>query len=421
MTPRILWTEVRCSPLRWWLPLLALLDLAVLFGRARWWVGEWPQASVETQITAFYIAPLVAASAAWSAGRRYRDRTASLVEASARPAWQVEATQVAAAVIYGIGVYTIGAAVAAGFSLVAHGDGFLWPGYIALGGALIVGSVAFGHLAGTWSTGQFLAPVSTALATFVVIAWLGRGLGLFVLNGAPDLAPAVPAVLWRVAAAVAAVVLAVTVSRPRGAIRWSRGGLRLAAGVSALAFAATLAGAGSAGAVQAPRTPPASAEATCTGGHPSICLWPDDQKYLPQARAMAARLQVLQAEGIEVSDTYFERGLRGSDPNGLDFYILEGSLWDPAETIGGEIEHNAITAACSLRLGTDDPSGLQAAGELSMWLAMRVFGGGQPGDMHGGPPDVDLSAVAGLLHESESAQLQWYQQRLAMARAAFCG
>lgn len=423
MTAHILWTEVKRSPLRWWWPLLVLLDLAVLFGRADWWVGEWPQASVETQIAAFYIAPLVAASAAWSAGRRYRDRTASLVEASARPAWQVEATQLLATVVYGIAVYVVGAAVAAGVSLADGGGGvgFLWPGYLALGGALIVASVAFGHIAGSWSSSQFLAPVTTALAAFVVIAWMGGGLGLFVLNGAPDLVPMRSAVAWRVAAALVAVALAVTVSRPRGPVRWSRNGMRLAAAVTAAAFAATVAGAQRAGAVQGQRTPPASDAAVCTSGHPALCLWPDDAKYRPQAQAMTARLQVLQADGIKVSDIYYERGLRGPDPGGLDFYVMEGSLWDAAETIGDEIGHNALIADCQVQNGVDDPAVFRAVGELNVWLTMRVFGGGQPSSMHGGPPDVDMAQVAAVLQWPEDTQLLWYQQRLAKARAAFCG
>ncbi|MER7169588.1 hypothetical protein ABT336_26475, partial [Micromonospora sp. NPDC000207] len=37
------WLHLRNSPIRWALPVLVLLDLAVIFLRTRHWMGVWPE------------------------------------------------------------------------------------------------------------------------------------------------------------------------------------------------------------------------------------------------------------------------------------------------------------------------------------------------------------------------------------------
>lgn len=107
---RALRVEIRRSPMRWVFPLLLALDLGMLFGRDTLWIGVWPQASVAAQNPAWFIAPVVAASAAWSAGRLSRARASEQLAVAPRPGWQREAVQLTATLVYGWTVLATGAA-----------------------------------------------------------------------------------------------------------------------------------------------------------------------------------------------------------------------------------------------------------------------------------------------------------------------
>ncbi|MCQ4046051.1 hypothetical protein ACFOSC_02510 [Streptantibioticus rubrisoli] len=119
---------------------------------------------------------------------------------------------------------------------------------------------------------------------------------------------------------------------------------------------------------------------------------------------------------------FYERGLRGMRDSYDDFYIMDGSMWDPSVTIAGSIMAASRPKGCPLPIGpriTDQFK--QAEAELNVWLAMRIFGGGVPAGMHGGPPNVDLNAVARVVTQPEGAQVEWAQQRIETIHHAFCG
>jgi hypothetical protein len=140
--------ELRRSPLRWWLPVFVLVDVAAVFGRSQWWIGVWPQASAAAQIPSLFFAPVLAAGAAWSASRARRYRMTDQLAAAALPGWRVEVVQLAATLTYGLVAYLVGMVAAAAVSAPDAGPGFLWPGYVVLGACVIVASAAVGHVAG---------------------------------------------------------------------------------------------------------------------------------------------------------------------------------------------------------------------------------------------------------------------------------
>ncbi len=54
------------------LPFLLAMELVFLLVRDTGWIGVWPMASATSQIAAAFVAPAMAAAAAWSAGRLRR-------------------------------------------------------------------------------------------------------------------------------------------------------------------------------------------------------------------------------------------------------------------------------------------------------------------------------------------------------------
>lgn len=419
------WMELRYSPLRWWLPVLVIVDLATLFGRSSAWIGEWPQTSVAAQISAFYFAPMLAAAAAWSAGRANRNGTTTLLDGAARPGWRVELTPLAASVTFGLIAYGAGVVVAVAVTLPKTTPGFLWPGYVAIGISLLVGFAAIGHLVGRWWNAPFAAPAVSGLGTFLVIAWFGSPgqLGLFVLNGAPFYGPSGTAVVARIGIAACALAAAVVVPRPgvrHVEKRWLSRSTATTQACLCAALVVSLFGMHSAGPIQVTRgAPPRQA---CTDGVPAICFWPDDAKYLPAAQSMSVRLGQLAGFGFAVPGKFFEQGLRGMQTEHQDFYVLDGSLWDPSITMAGQVVDSAMPRDC-LRDGSHKAipeAVIREVGELNMWATIRTFGSGRPADMHGGPQGVDLPAMAQEAALPQDQQHSWVAQHLEDIRHAFC-
>ncbi|MCS0602515.1 ABC transporter permease [Streptomyces sp. LP11] len=418
---RILVMELRRSPLRWWFPVLVALDMAVLFGRAQWWIGVWPQASAAAQVPAFYLGPFLAAYAAWASGRIHRLGFEDQHIAGTRPRWQVEGTHIAAVAVYGGAAYAVGAAVAAAVSYHDAGPGFLWPGYLLLGGALIVVCIALGHLAGRWFPSAFATPVISGLACFLVVTMNGgpSKAGLFVLSGAPDVevSPGRLAVRWGLA--LSAVAVAVLTPRTLPGYIGARGTLiaRLPAiGTSVLALAC-LAGVLTAGPVQTARAEPGSP--TCTRTEPKICVWPEERKYLPRLEAMAARVSALPAVITSPSE-FHEQGLRGGKGQDIDFSIFEGSMWEVADSMSIAVSRASTPPFCQASDSGAEDRRMMAYFELDSWLAARISGAGQPSDIHGGPPGVDQKAIARLIKRPEPAQENWAKKRIKVIKDTPC-
>ncbi|KUN78297.1 hypothetical protein AQJ66_31690 [Streptomyces bungoensis] len=413
--------ELRRSPLRWWFPVLVALDVAVLFGRSQWWIGVWPQASAAAQIPAFYLGPFLAAYAAWASGRIHRLGFEDQHTAGTRPRWQVEAAHLAAVAVYGGVAYAVGAGVAAAVSYDDAGPGFLWPGYLLLGAALIVLCIAIGHMAGRWFPSAFAAPVICGLACFVVVTMNGGPMeaGLFVLSGGPavEVSPEHLAVRWGLA--LTAVAVAVLTPRTLPGYSGARGKViaRLPAIGSAALAVACLAGVLTAGPVQTARA--SRSAPMCTRAEPKICVWPEERKYMPRLEAMAKRVSEL-PPAITSPSAFYEEGLRGGKGQDTDFKIFEGSMWEVADSMSIAVSRASTPRYCPAQNSDAEDRRTMAYFELDSWLAARISGAGQPSDIHGGPPGVDQKAIARLIHQPEPAQQSWAKKRLKVIEGTRC-
>ncbi|WP_445529982.1 hypothetical protein [Streptomyces cyslabdanicus] len=418
---RILVMELRRSPLRWWFSVLVALDVAVLFGRAQWWIGVWPQASAAAQIPAFYLGPFLAAYAAWASGRIHRLGFEDQHTAGTRPRWQVEGVHIAAVAVYGGGAYVAGAVVAAAVSYRDAGPGFLWPSYLLLGAALIVLCIAVGHIAGHWFPSGFATPVVSGLACFVAVTMTGGPLkaGLFVLSGAPavEVTPERLAMRWGLA--LSAVAVAVLTPRRLLGYAGARGKLLvrlLAIGSSALAVAC-LAGVLTTGPVQTARANPSAP--MCTRTEPKICVWPEERMYIPRLEAMARRVSEL-PPFIKSPSVFHEEGLKGDEAQDIDFSIFEGSMWEVADSMSIAISRASTPPFCQAANSSAEDRRMMAYFELDSWLAARISGAGQPSGIHGGPPGVDQGAIARLIKQSGPAQEDWAKKRIKVIEGTRC-
>ncbi|MEU5386809.1 ABC transporter permease [Kitasatospora cineracea] len=404
-------TELRRSPLRWVFPVLAAIVLLVLFGRSRYWIGVWPQTSAAAQIPAFYLGPAMAGAAAWSAATRRRTGV-SAGFAAARPAWRIEAARFAAALTYGLAAYAVGVVAAVAVTAPEGGPGFWWPGYVLLGAVLVTGCTALGHLAGRGARSLITVPVVCTLGCLVFLGMFGSaaegagtGVGLSVLSGYPSRTVAVWSLLARAVTVLALAGLAVAGGRQvrtdRSAGQWRGRALGTAGGVLALAGAVVLWAAAGPLLVQRP----VSAHPLCTTGVPKICVWPENQKYLPELQAMSERAGTLPAGRFRVPAQFLEEGLDGGPLGvGNGFYLREGESWEVATAMGIQTVEATIPPACR-RADT-------AQWELIAWTIARIAGHGVPATVHGGPPGVDPEAIGRLVTEPEDVQLAWVQQRL---------
>ncbi|MEU8760991.1 ABC transporter permease [Streptomyces sp. NPDC048659] len=305
--------ELRRSPLLTAFPVMIAVDLAVLFGRSRYWIGVWPEASVAAQIVTLFLGPVLAGVSAWQAGRASRAGMPEFLLAAARPGWRAEAARLAATLTLGLLAYAIGCLTAAAVSLGEAGPGFLWPSYLLLGASTLVVFASVGHLAGRWWPSPGFTPVVCALGCFV--SMLSLPFRFNVLAGPPDTRLSLPALAVRLVIAAAFAVLAVTAPPParRAGRRGTPPHVRGVAALAAVAVVAAVAVAPAAGELRVERTAAADTPlcARADEDSPRVCVWPEHRTHLPELTEMARRLDRPAAQPwIKAPDEFHEYGLR---------------------------------------------------------------------------------------------------------------
>ncbi|MGA6173220.1 DUF7224 domain-containing protein [Streptomyces sp. NPDC012600] len=368
--------ELRRSPLLTAFPIMIAVDLTVLFGRSRHWIGVWPEASVAAQVVTLFLGPVLAGVSAWQAGRSSRSGMPETVLAAARPVWLIESARLAATLTLGFLAYAVGCLTAAIVSFSEAGPGFLWPSYLLLGAATLVIFASVGHLAGRWWPSAAFTPVVCALGCF--ISMLALPFKLNVLAGPPDqhLRPLPVAV--RLLFALALAVLAVTApplrrsaerQMPRWGTPWHIRGI--AGGSAALSLIA-LASVPTAGELRVDR-PATAVQPLCERadkGSPQVCVWPEHRKYLPDLTRMAQRLDRPQP-WLKAPDTFHEYGLQRSDMGDRGFDITEGHVRTAAIAMADGVFKESL-GHC--RPPYEEKRAWQAMDNIRLWLEYHSMG-----------------------------------------------
>jgi hypothetical protein len=415
---RIVLIELRRSPLRWWLPFLLFVDIAMLFGRSTEWIGVWPQASAAAQVPVLYVAMLLSAGAAWAAGRIQRVGSAEVFEAAALPVWRREAALLTSTVIYGLVPIAVGAVVAAAVSFRRAGPGFLWPSYLVLAAILVVISAAVGHLLGRLISNRSVAPLLAPVVIFLLIGFRAfPWLELSVLSGPPQLKVEPPALAVRavLAATVVLVALLVNPRRNVGSPRQRTRRLVAVAAASVIGTVAATAGVAMAGPLRTERQPPA--HPLCSDTVPRVCVWPEQRVHLPAMVAAAQRLGALK-DAVIVPDTFYEEGLRGPIGTISDFALVLGDYAAVRGMASAIMDDTLGVMSCQPSTGEIQERNTKAWIELKEWIVARGYGP-KPSDVHGGF-EFDEAEIARVTALPATEQAEWARGRLTVVRETRC-
>ncbi|MEE4492039.1 DUF7224 domain-containing protein [Streptomyces sp. BE230] len=324
--------ELRRSPLLTAFPVMIAVDLLVLFGRSRYWIGVWPEASVAAQVVTLFLGPVLAGVSAWQAGRSSRSGMPEALLATARPVWRLESARLTATLTLGFLAYAIGCLTAAVISFDEAGPGFLWPSYLLLGASTLIIFASVGHLAGRWWPSAAFTPAVCAMGAF--ISMLALPFRFNVLAGPPDqhLRPLPVAV--RLLFALALATLAVTApplrrsaerQMPRHNTPWHIRGVAAGAAVISLFALAAIPAAGELR-VERPATATTPVCERAVEGAPRVCVWPEHRKYLPDLTRMAQRLDRSSQSWLKSPRTFYEFGLERTTRGDGGFDIAEGHV-----------------------------------------------------------------------------------------------
>ncbi|MFJ4949611.1 ABC transporter permease [Streptomyces sp. NPDC088760] len=419
--------ELRRSPLFTVFPLLLAVDIAVLFGRTRYWIGIWPEASVAAQVVTIFLAPLVAAVSAHEAGRSARSRMPEVLLAAACPRWKVESVRLAATLTLAFVAYGVGAATAAAVSYAEAGPGFLWPSYLLLGISTLTGYAAIGHFSGRFWPSPWFTPVVCALGSFITLTAAGQSLGFVVLTGPPDVTMRPAAIALRLLLAFLLAVLAVCVPDIRGLlgnvrlqpISWKLRGATLTVVIAALI---TIGGLPAAGEIRQARNPsavqPICAQAEKSA--PFVCIWPEHRKYLPQLMYMAKRLADIPQGWVKVPSGFYEAGLHPSSLGDIGFEITDGHVRSAAIAMAAEVSNLSFNQC----LPPDNAiRAWQASDSIDLWLEYRAMGVAPTVADKGlriEGVSISQGAARSIVVESEAKQRAWTSQERAALRKVGC-
>ncbi|WP_367041217.1 ABC transporter permease [Streptomyces sp. Je 1-332] len=373
--------ELRRSPLLIAVPVLIAVDLLVLFGRSRYWIGVWPEASVAAQIVTLFLGPVLAGVSAWQAGRSSRAGMPEFLLGAARPGWRIEAARLSATLTLGFLAYATGCLTAAAVSLGDAGPGFLWPSYLVLGASTLIIFASVGHLAGRWWPSPAFTPIVCALGCF--ISMLSLPFKFNVLAGPPDTYLRPLPVAVRLLCALALATLAVTappLSRKRAERQMPRREMprhvRAVAVGSVVLSLTALAAAPAAGELKVER--PASAiTPLCDRSDenaPRVCVWPEHRKYLPELTRMAQRLDQLTRTTdtrIKAPKEFHEFGLQRTDLGDRGFDIAEGHVRTAAIAMADQVFTESF-GSCSPP--PRERRAWQAMDNIHLWLEYRAVG-----------------------------------------------
>ncbi|MFJ2059603.1 ABC transporter permease [Streptomyces sp. NPDC087908] len=419
--------ELRRSPLLTAFPVMIAVDLAVLFGRSRYWIGVWPEASVAAQIVTLFLGPVLAGVSAWQAGRSSRAGMAESLLAAARPGWRVEAARLGATLTLGFLAYGVGCLTAAAVSFGDAGPGFLWPSYLLLGAATLVIFASVGHLAGRWWPSPGFTPVICALGCF--ISMLALPFKFNVLAGPPDTYVRPLPVAVRLLLALALAVLAVTAPQrtnrverrlPRRPLPLPTRAVVIGAAVCSLA---ALAAAPAAGELRVER-PASAATPVCEradGSAPEVCVWPEHRKYLPELTAMAQRLAQPTQPWVKAPESFYEVGLRRGELGDRGFDIAEGHTRTAAIAMADQV---FTTSLGRCRPPLKERRAWQAIDNIHLWLEYQAMGQ----DPAVADKGLHLTGVGTAQHEAGKAvglspaeQRTWIaQERGHLGEKAWC-
>ncbi|MFG3000703.1 hypothetical protein [Streptomyces sp. NPDC048340] len=375
--------HLRSTPLRWFLPALLVLDVALILTRDSYWHGLWGDTGATGQIPALYLGMFAAGAAAWTASLREQPEVLEPLSAMPRSQQRAELPRMLALVFIVLVPYLVGQAVAFCFTAPSWPPGFnLFIGYVLLGVAAVLLACGWGWLVGRLLPSRW-GPLAGVFGWILVT--IAFDTDLVVVSGPAREQPDLPLIAVRVAAA--ALLLGVCLWLPLGRDRMLRAALPGAAVVVALAATAGASGID----MIAPRH--GTDDPLCVKGRTTVCLWPEEEKYQGMAERVLNRTEGL-PPALAMPDKVYSLGLvRMGDRWVGDFDLDSGSEWALADGVTRAI--SAETFAACRRGGWEKyiKANDQSVLALERWLEKRLAGGGEPEYTESGMSESQAKAV----------------------------
>ncbi|MER7169678.1 hypothetical protein ABT336_26960, partial [Micromonospora sp. NPDC000207] len=342
---------------------------------------------------------------------------------------RVEAHRIGATLVVLLVPYLIGQAVAFAVTARTFPPGVhLWAGYLLLGVFGILVAVALG-----WACGLLLGPVFaplTAALGFLLLITLLPASGFSVVSGRPEVA--VDPVVLSLALGLAVALLLTMVWLPAGTGP-GRAPCRAVALVPAALGLAVLVGTT---AMVTDREPPGD-RALCVEGSTTICIWPEQEKYLPGMRVVLGRVDQLPAVfarperineyGLQQAVVVDEGNTEPVIGEGVHpyFSIMEGSPWSYAGDIGKAITSRTFGflnyRACSWERTTD--ADVVRLSTLDKWLEAYLVGASTPDYQTNAPAALQEAWAKGRALAAESPQadqFRWAESEVKDLRGRYC-
>lgn len=425
---KVFWLHLRSSPIRWVVPALTAMDLAVLFLRNRYWIGVWPETGAAAQVSTYVLGPIVTGAAAWAAMAPARYELTEQLAATRVHRAVSQAFRLGATIVLLVVPYLIGQTVAFTMTARTHPPGLgLWFGYFAHGVFVTLLTLSLGWIIGTFSRSPFAA-LGAALACLLLLGLADRWWWEFsVISGPPDMAVDLPGVVVRLVSVVAllATLLWVPAGKRRATVL-----VAPALGVLAIVVAMGV----------TPVTvqrPPAGEDAMCVDGRMSLCIWPEHEKYVPALEELLTRVDALPATFVlppRMNQFGIERIWQVEEgPDGLVFrpvadgapyfYILAGSRWSFASDISSAIMNTTLVFApgqCE-RPAPEHPD-MARVWALHAWLETYLAGGGDPDYRTDAPPEMQNAWAIGraMAKNPLVEQFRWAEREVNDLRGRYC-
>lgn len=412
---RVVVSELRRGLVPRLAPVLAVVLVVLMRTDVTWWRGVWPTASAAVGSPLLFLGPALGALSAWEMSHR-RD---AFPEARVRST----AAALAAHVLAGLGMLFVGLAYATIVNLQAGAWGHPWGSYLLVAAAVVAGCVAVGFILAAVPAPVWFAPVITALACFLRLAWTQGGTDALprVFINAPAYLELNPlAVAGALGEASVLVALALTtpaavsrLAQVRAGSAYRLGGRRRAGVLAGCLVGALVLGAVVTGPpIQQERT--ATSDGVCTGRQIRLCVWPEETERLTSLTTMSDRAaDVGERWGATGAVTLREMGLpETKDGN----FIMGGEAnWFLASSIADALTNQLVPAACYPAVTDTSQAAAdfyRSLNELTDFLQVQIMGGTIPSDT-GDSTGVSWAAVSRAATADTTTQQAWVRQRLA--------
>ena len=409
-------TSLRTSVLGWLLLPVVAAWLVFVFAWQEWWVGSWPAATAYVTIAATYLGPLLAAGIGYEASRHRLTGAEEYTRLSSGSVMWKYSNHFLFHLLTGY-IPMVGVTIVVwGVNVSLAPVGFFRVDHLIYAVCVLTIALGCGYLLGVVISSPLIAALAAAVVGLVVFT-----VADLPLSGAPfETLSTLHVTIAAVAAIISIgtfVVLSWLVSgyhdRPyRRMAKVSSFGVALSAGAM---VAITLMSPTGLVVLKPPQMDP-----VCTTDQPRVCVWPENEVYLPEVQEMVNRVTTALDGVTEVQEEFAQYGVDRYDiVNSFQLLAPGEGRWFLAGDLASVVVNSAVQPYfCETATPGQQEERTRQIQELLYWLQAHAYGGHQPDEIGGGKlPAPEAEAI---LEEPIEDQRAWAKAILTDMSQAPC-